>query len=54
VSCERFQFVVLVRQGMSGQCRLQQPLRNQIGVSAVRGGGVGIVLDRKTEVPSDT
>ena len=33
--------------------RLQQPLGDQVGVAAVRGGGVGIVLDRQTEVPGD-
>ena len=33
---------------------LQQPLGDEIRVSAVRGGGVGIVLDRKTEMPGNT
>src|ERR1022692_4093279 len=54
VFCERFQFIVLVWHGTSRHCCLQQSLCNHIGVSAVRGGGVSVILDRKTEVPGDT
>ena len=52
--CERLQFIDLVGRGTPPQCCLQQPLRNQIGVPAVWGGGVSIILDRKTEVAGGT
>ena len=54
VLCERLQFIILIGQGTSGHRCFQQPLRDQIGVSAVRGCGVIIIPDRKTEVPGGT
>lgn len=48
---ERRQFIGFIGPGMSRQRRFQQTLGDQIGVAAVRGSGVSIILDRQAEVP---
>ena len=48
--CERLQFIVFVGRETPPQRCFQQPLRDQIRVPTVRGCGVSIIPDRKTEV----
>jgi hypothetical protein len=54
VHSERLQLIVLIGLGASGQRGFQQPLRDQIGVAAVRDSGVSIIPDRQTEMPGCT
>ena len=48
---QNIQFILAIGHRLAFHGGLQQALRDQIGIAAIRGGGMGIVLDRETKVP---
>ena len=45
------QLLEAVRDGGAGDGRLEQPLRDHVGIPAIGSGGVRVVVDGKTEMP---
>src|ERR1700690_418452 len=49
--CQGLKLIVGIRQRTSSYSSFQQTLSQKIGISTIRGGGMGIVPDSKTKVP---